>query len=111
MSAVLALNAGSSSLKLALFLRGDPPIRSESGSMERSAGARLIEGLVSFLQRNPSAMKGLEAVGHRVVHGGPRFLAPMRVTPELLGELRRISPFDPEHLPAQIGLIEACAAT
>jgi len=49
----------------------------------------------------------LVAVGHRVVHGGPRYSEPQVVSPEIMGELRRMSPYDPEHLPAEIELIEA----
>jgi acetate kinase len=47
------------------------------------------------------------AVGHRIVHGGPKYFDPSRVTSQLLKELKRITPYDPEHLPAQIALIEA----
>src|SRR6185295_13385413 len=43
---------------------------------------------------------------HRVVHGGPRYREPQRLTPEVMDELRRLSPCDPEHLPAEIELIE-----
>jgi acetate kinase len=46
-------------------------------------------------------------VGHRVVHGGPKFWQPQIVTADLLAELRRLSPFDPEHLPAGLSLIES----
>jgi acetate kinase len=49
---------------------------------------------------------GLGGVGHRVVHGMLR-TAPERVTEELLHELKGIIPFDPEHLPREIELIEA----
>jgi acetate kinase len=42
-----------------------------------------------------------------VVHGGPTYVEPTRISSEVLTELRRISPFDPEHLPAEIALIEA----
>ncbi|HVC95826.1 MAG TPA: acetate/propionate family kinase, partial [Pirellulales bacterium] len=49
----------------------------------------------------------LTAVGHRVVHGGPKYSEPRRITAELVEELRRLSPFDPEHLPEEILLIEA----
>jgi acetate kinase len=49
----------------------------------------------------------LTAVGHRVVHGGPTYSQPQRITPAMLEELRRISPFDPEHLPQEIRLAEA----
>jgi acetate kinase len=47
------------------------------------------------------------AVGHRVVHGGPRYSEPQRITAEMVEELRRLSPFDPEHLPEEILLTEA----
>lgn len=46
------------------------------------------------------------AVGHRVVHGGPHFYQPQRLTPALLKALRKLSPLDPEHLPTEILLIE-----
>jgi acetate kinase len=49
----------------------------------------------------------LTAVGHRVVHGGPSYCDPQRITAELVEELHRISSFDPQHLPAEILLVEA----
>ncbi len=49
----------------------------------------------------------LAAVGHRVVHGGPKYWEPQRITPAVVDELRRLSPFDPEHLPEEILLTEA----
>ena len=48
-------------------------------------------------------------IGHRVVHGGPRYFRAELVKPELVAELKRISPLDPDHLPSEIALIEACA--
>ena len=48
----------------------------------------------------------LTPVGHRVVHGGPTYSEPQRVTREMVEELHRISPFDPQHLPAEILLTE-----
>jgi acetate kinase len=50
--------------------------------------------------------KTLNGVGHRVVHG-MLHTAPERVTPEVLNELKSIIPFDPEHMPREIELIEA----
>jgi acetate kinase len=50
------------------------------------------------------------AVGHRVVHG-MQHSAPERITPDLVAELKRITPFDPEHLPREIELIEGVART
>jgi len=49
----------------------------------------------------------LTAVGHRVVHGGPKYSEPQRISAEMVEELHRLSPFDPEHLPEEILLTEA----
>ena len=53
--------------------------------------------------------KTLTAVGHRVVHGGTRYTDSLPVTPEVLNELRRLEPIDPDHLPEEVTLIEAIA--
>jgi acetate kinase len=47
------------------------------------------------------------AVGHRVVHGGPKHSDPQLITEEMVEELRQLRPFDPEHLPEEIQLTEA----
>jgi acetate kinase len=49
----------------------------------------------------------LKAVGHRVVHGGPKYSDPQLITKEMVEELRQLTPFDPEHLPEEILLTEA----
>ena len=49
----------------------------------------------------------LAAVGHRVVHGGPKYWEPQRITPRMIAALHQLSPFDPEHLPEEILLTEA----
>jgi acetate kinase len=51
--------------------------------------------------------EALTAVGHRVVHGGPKYSEPQRINAEMVEELHRLSPFDPEHLPEEILLTEA----
>src|ERR1700675_2892552 len=126
---ILTINAGSSSIRFALFEIAARPIRVLEGKMERigSAAASLcvgrtgetarqikiaapqgrggVESLVDFLAAQ-SGFAAPDAVGHRVVHG-MLHTAPERVTAELLGELRRMTPYDPEHLPREIELIEA----
>ncbi len=67
----------------------------------RSAAAFLMD----WLGRQP-LFDAVEAVGHRIVHGMDHS-APERITPDLVAELRRITAFDPEHLPREIELIEA----
>src|SRR6202158_3661804 len=54
-----------------------------------------------------SGRDALPAVGHRVVHGGPKYSKPQRLTAEMVEELHRLCPFDPEHLPEEILLTEA----
>ena len=49
----------------------------------------------------------LTALGHRVVHGGPKYSEPCLITKQMVVELRRLEPFDPEHMPQEILLIEA----
>jgi acetate kinase len=49
----------------------------------------------------------LTAVGHRVVHDGPKYSKPQQITMEMIEELRQLSPFDPEHMPEESLLIEA----
>ncbi len=119
---VLTVNAGSSSLKLALFEAGPAPRRVSSVSVERlgssgkkgaaESGASFArafeEGVERLLPRR--GLAGVVAVGHRIVHGGPRFEQSTVVTAELLGELRGMAPLDPEHMPAAIALLDATAA-
>lgn len=49
----------------------------------------------------------LAGIGHRVVHGGPKYWQPQRITARLLDDLRDLSAYDPEHLPEEILLAEA----
>ena len=54
-----------------------------------------------------SGPDALTAVGHRIVHGGPKYYKPQRITAEMVEELHRLSPFDPDHLPEEVLLTEA----
>ncbi len=128
---ILTINAGSSSIKFALFEGGETIRRVLNGKIE---GIGFQEGrfAVKSLNQGENASRplvardhtvaivvvmdwvqermetsGLAAVGHRVVHGGPNYWEPQRITPEVIGALKELSPFDPEHMPQEIGLIEA----
>jgi acetate kinase len=130
MPTVLTINAGSSSIRFAIFEACQPPRRLLQGKMERilsddasltvdhgvgsaptqikadiKEGGTAIDFLLDWLEAQP-LFKALDGVGHRVVHG-MLHTAPERVTPELLDELKSIIPFDPEHMPREIELIEA----
>src|SRR5262249_2024033 len=59
----------------------------------------------------PGLGQGIEAVGHRVVHGGARFEEPARVTAKMVAALRALVPLAPEHLPHEIAAMEAVERT
>ena len=128
---ILTLNAGSSSIRFALFESGANPHRRLAGKIEgvgstkqtklsatNAAGKVVISRgppendyrkaanfLLDWLEAQGN-FSSVRAVGHRVVHG-MKHSAPERITPRLLTELRRITAYDPEHLPRAIGLIAA----
>jgi acetate kinase len=67
--------------------------------------AAAFKALFAWLQDQDVA-KNLQAVGHRIVHGGPKYAQPQRITPELVESLRELIPLAPEHLPNEIEAIE-----
>lgn len=130
MRRVLTINAGSSSIKFALFEQVGLLMRSLTGAIERiglantvisvkgangplakeerfeaadigQAGERLIGWLGEHID-----FSALQGIGHRVVHGGPHHSQAQHITPELIEELERISSLDPDHLPGEIALIK-----
>jgi acetate kinase len=128
---ILTINGGSSSIKFALFEAGATLRRVFEGSIERIGmpeGAMRVKGsseadsfsrplvapdhtvavgaLMDWIEKNLGRVT-LAAVGHRVVHGGPKYSEPQLITREMVGELRQLTPFDPEHLPEEILLTEA----
>jgi len=127
---ILTINAGSSSIRFAVYETGETLHRRLDGKMDRiglsgthlsangptgtpplclrldtSDPAAAVDFLLDWLQAQP-LFASVKAVGHRVVHGMKHF-EPQRVTPTLLAELRRSTLYAPEHLPREIALIEA----
>ena len=104
---VLVINAGSSSLKYEVIALPDTS-RLLRGHVEEIADGDFgpaLDRVVHEIDREGIAP--LSAVGHRVVHGGPGHAHPEPITPDLIDELRRLGPLDPDHLPGSIALIEA----
>ena len=64
-------------------------------------------GILADWIEERTGRNALAAVGHRVVHGGPNYYEPQPITAEMVEELRRLSPFDPDHMPEEILLTEA----
>ena len=79
-----------------------PPVSRRLAAADHRAATGF---LLDWLEAEP-AFGSVKAVGHRVVHG-MKHSQPERVTPKLLAELHRIKPYAPDHLPREIGLIEA----
>jgi len=128
--AILTINGGSSSIRFAVYEVAETPLWRLEGKIDRiglsgtslivndSAGKlqhprRLaaadhrtaVDFLLDWLEAQP-VFASVKAVGHRVVHG-MKHSEPERVTPKLLAELHRITPYAPDHLPREIELIEA----
>jgi len=126
---VLSINGGSSSVRFAVHQVHPPYRRLLRGKVDRigrrgtelvvsgpseptwtyrlatSGHREAVGALLNRLEEHP-VFASIAAVGHRVVHGMAH-AQPERVTGALLAELRRITPFDPEHLPRELALIEA----
>jgi len=103
---ILALNVGSSSLKFRLFqITASAETVLTGGTVERlDADALPAAAEKAIAQCRPL---GIDAVGHRVVHGGALFSEPTRVTPEVLQGLHGLEELDPLHNPTEVALIEA----
>jgi acetate kinase len=129
-TAILTLNAGSSSLKFALYpLVGDDPLASgiaerigDKGSLTVHRGDGLpvpatkvpdvsshVAALQSALQMLGACFGQLDvvAVGHRIVHGGPDHAAPLLLDKDKLAELERLNPFAPLHQPHNLAGVRA----
>ena len=136
-SGILCLNAGSSSLKFAVYehkaaAAGGDESRLVAGAVERiglkegrfrlnngdtaateTAGeypdhATAVHAVFDALERR--GLSALDAVGHRLVHGGAEHTAPERVNAQLLEALRGLVPLAPLHLPSELSVMEAVTA-
>jgi len=98
---VLALNAGSSSLKLSLVDQGDTVVADREFEV---AEGRLDESQLATAIHD---MPGIEAIGHRIVHGGPRYTRSVRLDGDVIRYLVTITDLAPLHLPAALAGISA----
>jgi acetate kinase len=134
--AILVLNAGSSSIKFALFPAADEPMRRDvvcEGSCDGighaihfsardRAGAALADEHWPQGETHKDALAGilrwvprrfpehrLIAAGHRVVHGGTHYKGPVRIDADVVAELSRLVPLAPLHQPHHLAAIAALA--
>jgi acetate kinase len=126
---ILVLNSGSSSLKFGVYARGASDeevvltgsadrIGHGNGSLNiRSADGKDLVRRESIHESQSDALKTLAAamrehihtapvaVGHRVVHGGPKLYTHQLITPQVIEELRAATHFAPLHIPQALALI------
>jgi acetate kinase len=126
---VLTINGGSSSVRFAVYEVGKAPRRRLGGKIDRIGAAggsmviddppgqnqssrrlsaadcrRPLRFLLEWIEAQP-IFASVRAVGHRVVYG-MKHSEPERVTRKLIAELYRAMPYDPDHLPGEVRLIE-----
>ncbi|SEJ39500.1 acetate kinase [Dyadobacter koreensis] len=126
---ILTINGGSSSIRFAIYQakpafkillsgklenignKNTRPLlthteskKSESIKIKENTYSYAASFLIDWLEKHPSFSSVL-AIGHRIVHG-MQHTQPQEITPELLDYLKKISPYDPEHLPEEIKMIE-----
>jgi acetate kinase len=127
---ILTINSGSSSLKLALYEIGEQENLILAVNANRightlgrltaieSKGAQVVDVKSSFSDQPDALRQALRLIEekegsrqicgicHRVVHGGAKYDVPQLITPDLVAELRKLVPIDPDHLPQAISDIE-----
>lgn len=126
---ILIINGGSSSIKYAIYKVGEPLKHVSSGeiagigngkaqfsftelnsdqnnhiSIATENHTNAAEWLVTWLKKETELID-IVAIGHRIVQG-MEHIEPQKITDQLLKQLKEISDFDPEHLPAEIKMIE-----
>ncbi|NLF53749.1 MAG: acetate/propionate family kinase [Thauera phenolivorans] len=140
MNAILVINAGSSSLKFALFphetgtlaatpavsgqiegIGATPELSAKNGNGRRYQESLAVAGnleeqhrdalayLFRWLEANAPGLT-IVAAGHRIVHGGDRYSAPVRLDEDLLWELDRLIPLAPLHQPHNLRAVRAVSA-
>ena len=128
---VFVLNSGSSSLKFGLYRRGKSDeealltgsaegIGHDSGTLRiRAADGKALIERDGILESQSAALATVgqairehvhadpAAVGHRIVHGGPKLITHQPITPQVLEELHAATHFAPLHIPQSLKLIAA----
>src|SRR3984893_11199465 len=126
---ILVVNSGSSSLKFGVYYRGandeEPLLTGSAAGIGRDNGTlqirsssgecllqrdRILESQVDALAAVAAALRehihaSPWAVGHRVVHGGPKLRMHQLITPQVMDDLRSATHFAPLHIPQALSLI------
>ncbi|WP_171176863.1 acetate/propionate family kinase [Ruegeria sp. HKCCD8929] len=130
MSAILTLNAGSSSIKFGVYQAGAEPELLQLGQVENLGPVAQMElqwpqkglieigpadhaaGVRAILDTVAPVLDGqqVDGVGHRIVHGGKRFAGPVELTEEVMAQLEAFIPLAPLHQPHNLAAMRAAHA-
>ncbi len=113
--AALILNAGSSSIKYALFERpgegvavlGAPVLSGQIDGLTGEDHSSALREVIARVLGSGAARWRIVVVGHRIVHGGTRFVEPVVVDEGVLAELQALSPLAPLHQPHNLAGVRA----
>jgi acetate kinase len=107
---VLVVNAGSSSLKLRVL--GGPGAESDDVTGQADLPAVGIDGGTDAraIQAAVESFGPVDAVGHRIVHGGPRYAAPVLITGEVRQRLQSLTDLAPLHQPKSLAALDAVSS-
>ncbi len=110
---ILVINAGSSSIKAAVFDDGAEAVRHEVDGIGTVDGPSdhhaAFETMLSGLRDKGFALADLHAAGHRVVHGGEDLIRPARITQDVHDRIEACVPLAPLHNPHNLAAIDALA--
>lgn len=122
---ILVLNAGSSSIKFAVFdehlvekiagvaaeIGGDSKLQigNETRSIPLADHRAALSAIIDVLNTHGIAVNTLRAAAHRVVHGGSNLTKPVRITPSVITEIANCTPLAPLHNPHNLAAITALA--
>jgi acetate kinase len=137
-NAFVVINAGSSSIKFSVFAESDDDLamvvrgqaegiytnprfsaKDAAGSLvgerrwnsEEALGhERALDYIIEWLRSTYGSRYGVAAVGHRVVHGGTEYAAPVRVDERVLAKLEKLVPLAPLHQPHNLAPIRIMLA-
>ncbi|MDQ0028678.1 acetate/propionate family kinase [Arthrobacter bambusae] len=117
---ILVLNPGSSSLKYQLRRSGTPGTKTRilldrviDSPREGTLNPGFLENVFDVVDAAvPHAYRGtgIDAIGHRVVHGADHFSSPVRVTPEVIATIEELAELAPLHNAASVACMHATAA-
>jgi acetate kinase len=131
---ILVINSGSSSIKFKIFRRTGANFRLKVKGMAEAIGLKnsqlgiesdrdskmlqlplknhlaALEAIFSHLKKFHflDVNNHIDLIGHRIVHGGEKYIKPVKVTPKILNDIKKLSQLAPLHNPAHIACMEAC---